>query len=151
MDRQANKICIRPMQDKDVPQVAELEAKIFSLPWSEDSFRKILTFPEQILLVAEEEEVCGYGILFIAADQADVSNIAVDPAWRGQGIGDRLMKEMLSHAHEAGVKEVFLEVRESNAPAIGLYKKYGFEQISVRKGYYDEPKEDALLMRADLF
>lgn len=165
---------IRPMCQADVPQVAALEKKIFSRPWSAESFEKALTYPEQILLVAEkafesdaitsevdsadgsaehpierkqECTICGYSILFTATDQADVSNIAVDPDCRGQGIGDALMREMLCQAKNRGVQEVFLEVRVSNTPAIGLYQKYGFEQIGVRKGYYEEPKEDAHLMR----
>ncbi len=157
------KIQIRPMSQADVPQVAALEKKIFSRPWSAESFEKALTYPEQILLVAEvidspesdlpeskESVICGYSILFAAADQADVSNIAVDSERRGQHIGDALMREMLNHAKDRGVQEVFLEVRVSNAPAIGLYQKYGFERIGVRKGYYEEPKEDAHLMRLDM-
>lgn len=141
-------ILIRPMQQADVQQVAFLEKQIFSRPWSADSFEKALTYPEQILLVAQEgQAICGYSILFAAADQADVSNIAVDPGCRGKKIGDALMREMLCRAEEKGVKEVFLEVRESNAPAIGLYQKYGFEQIGIRKAYYEAPREDALLMK----
>ena len=147
-------VYVRAMRTEDVPQVALLEKQIFSRPWSVDSFEKALTYPEQILLVAEEtagEEkvIHGYSILFAAADQADVSNIAVDPAFRGQKIGDALMREMLNRAKEKGVREVFLEVRESNAPAIGLYQKYGFSQIGVRKAYYEEPREDALLMKKE--
>ena len=141
-------ILIRPMQQADVQQVALLEKQIFSRPWSADSFEKALTYPEQILLVAQEgQTICGYSILFAAADQADVSNIAVDPDRRGEKIGDALMREMLGRAEEEGVKEVFLEVRKSNAPAIGLYQKYGFEQIGIRKAYYEAPREDALLMK----
>ena len=161
-------IMIRPMRQDDVPQVVLLEKQISSRPWSAESFEKALTYPEQILLVAEKayaensitpeanrlnmekREVCGYGIIFAAADQADVSNIAVDPDFRGKKIGDALMREMLNRAKERGVQEVFLEVRVSNAPAIGLYQKYGFEQIGVRKAYYEEPKEDALLMKKSI-
>ncbi len=147
-------VYVRAMRTEDVSQVALLEKQIFSRPWSVDSFEKALTYPEQILLVAEEtagEEkvIHGYSILFAAADQADVSNIAVDPAFRGQKIGDALMREMLNRAKEKGVREVFLEVRESNAPAIGLYEKYGFSQIGVRKAYYEAPTEDALLMKME--
>ena len=148
--KEMQNILIRPMRQEDVPQVAELENKIFSRPWSAESFEKALTYPEQILLVAEGTAILGYSILFAAADQADVSNIAVDPEYRGQKIGDALMKEMLHQAAKRGVKEVFLEVRVSNAPAIGLYQKYGFERIGVRKGYYEDPKEDAHLMKMDI-
>lgn len=148
--KEMQNILIRPMRQEDVPQVAELENKIFSRPWSAESFEKALTYPEQILLVAEGTAILGYSILFAAADQADVSNIAVDPDHRGQKIGDALMKEMLNQAANRGVKEVFLEVRVSNAPAIGLYQKYGFERIGVRKGYYEDPKEDAHLMKMDI-
>ena len=143
-------IMIRPMRQDDVPQVVLLEKQIFSRPWSAESFEKALTYPEQILLVAEDDSIRGYSILFAAADQADVSNIAVDPDFRGLKIGDALMREMLNRAKERGVQEVFLEVRISNAPAIGLYQKYGFEQIGVRKAYYEEPKEDALLMKMSI-
>ena len=148
--KEMQNILIRPMRQEDVPQVAELENKIFSRPWSAESFEKALTYPEQILLVAEGTAILGYSILFAAADQADVSNIAVDPDHRGQKIGDALMQEMLNQAADRGVKEVFLEVRVSNAPAIGLYQKYGFERIGVRKGYYEDPKEDAHLMKMDI-
>lgn len=143
-------VSVRRMRTEDAKKVALLEEKIFSRPWSEASFRKALEMPEQILLVAEKGEICGYGVLFVAADQADISNIAVDPAFRGCGIGASLMREMLSEARAAGVKEVFLEVRESNVPAIALYHKYGFRQIGVRKAYYEAPREDALLMKAEL-
>ncbi len=160
--KEMQNILIRPMRQEDVPQVAELENKIFSRPWSAESFEKALTYPEQILLVAEgtaeegnsseieKDAILGYSILFAAADQADVSNIAVDPDHRGQKIGDALMQEMLNQAADRGVKEVFLEVRVSNAPAIGLYQKYGFERIGVRKGYYEDPKENAHLMKMDI-
>lgn len=87
-----------------------------------------------------------YGVLYNAADEADIANIAVMTENRGCGIGCNLLSKMIDFARYRGAKRIFLEVRESNAAAIGLYKKLGFTNIGKRKDYYTNPREDAIVM-----
>ncbi len=92
----------------------------------------------------------GYAAWLLSLDTADLLDIAVLPECRGKGKADALMSFMHTECKARGIKEIFLEVRESNMPAILLYKKHGYEQISVRRKYYSAPTEDALIMRKTL-
>lgn len=89
----------------------------------------------------------GFCAVMVNVDTADLLDIAVLPEYRGQGRADTLMERMHCECVSRGVKEIFLEVRTDNAPAVSLYKKHGFAEISVRKNYYDDPRCDALVMR----
>ena len=143
-------IRIRLMSLDDLPEVMEIERENFSVPWSEQSFCDMMTSDHALFLVAESEGAnLGYAGAVYAGDQADVTNIAVSDRNKRQGIGRMLLKELIAAIRERGVHEVFLEVRESNEPAIALYRSVGFVPVGTRKKYYVDPCEDAILMRLD--
>jgi len=142
---------VRAMLERDVLRVAELEAESFGSPWQAETFRRLLGRTGAELLVVEVgEEVVAYAVLWCILDQGELANIAVDPDWRGRGIGGRLLDHVLDRARNRGVQDLFLEVRESNRVARDLYVRRGFESIGVRRGYYDNPREDACVLRLGL-
>jgi len=140
----------RAATQADVPAIVEIERTSFGDPWSEGTFRDLLRLRQAIFLVATEgipESVCGYVIAAAVADEAEVLNLAVAPQSRRRGVGGRLLDAGLGMIREQGAREVFLEVRESNAAAIALYKSRGFADLSRRARYYRNPVEDALVLR----
>lgn len=138
---------IREMQLDDLEEVMEIENDSFSKPWTETGFFSFLIRNDTLFLVAEENDsICGYGGVVMAADEGDITNVAVAKQCRNQGIGRMLIAELIHRTEEVGVSRLFLEVRASNQPAIHLYQKMGFEQNGKRKNYYESPVEDALLM-----
>lgn len=139
---------IRPMEIEDLEQVMIIENETFSVPWTETGFFTFLIRNDTLFLVAQENEaIVGYAGIVMVPEDGDITNVAVKASMRGQGIGQKLVKELLIRAEEQGVRNVFLEVRESNKPAISLYEKQGFVSVSVRKDYYEEPKENAIVMK----
>lgn len=133
-----------------VPQIAELETLCFSDPWSVNSISTELTNPLSIWLVAiKDGEVLGYVGSQSVLDGADMMNIAVHPDHRNQGIGRMLIDELILQLQEKGVISLSLEVRVSNAPAIGLYQTMGFAVVGRRPNYYRNPREDAYIMRKE--
>lgn len=145
-------VTVRPLTPADVDAVAALEAEAFSSPWSRDTFLGLMDRRALELRVLESAEagIVGYAVLWCILDQGELANMAVAPAFRGRGFGAFLLSQVLEVARERGVKTLFLEVRVSNEAAARLYGRFGFEEIGVRRGYYDRPKEDALVMRATL-
>jgi ribosomal-protein-alanine N-acetyltransferase len=142
---------VRPMRRQDVRDVAEIERQSYSLPWSVFTFQSLLRRPNAILLVAEESKgIAGYAALWLAADEAELGNLAVRPGRRGRGIGRTLLSRVLEEAALRGARAVFLEVRESNAVARYLYEASGFRIVGSRPDYYASPREDALVMRLSL-
>ena len=140
-------LIIREMEIADLGQVCDLEKEIFSLPWSRDGFLYSMNSPYEICLAAHlGKTIAGYAVLMISFDEGTISNIAVGEAFRGQGIGERLLKELISRGNEKSAERFTLEVRVSNEPAISLYRKFGFESVGVRRGFYEKPREDALIM-----
>ena len=138
---------VRTACDSDLGAIAALEEACFSLPWSEETLREELALPYKRLLVGEDEgKVVAYGIFSCLFDQWEVERIGVLPACRRQGWGQAILKEVLSALEKEG-GELFLEVRASNGGARSLYDSLGFEEYGLRKGYYDRPKEDAVLLR----
>jgi len=134
----------------DIPAIVEIERNSFGDPWSEGTFRDLLRLRQAIFLVATEgspESVCGYVIAAAVADEGEVLNLAVAPQARRRGLGGRLLDAGLAMIRERGAREVFLEVRESNAAAIALYTSRGFAGLARRAGYYRNPVEDALVLR----
>ena len=135
----------------DVAAVARMEASTFSTPWKEDTFRSLLERPGVELWVAElDGEVAGYAILWCILEEGELANIAVHDDLRGRGIGSELLDQMMFVAERAGVRNLYLEVRESNEGALRLYSGRGFEEIGVRKGYYERPREDARVLKMTL-
>lgn len=138
---------IRRMKIEDVEETAKIEAEIFSMPWSEQSFLDALKADHTLFLVAEQEgKIAGYIGLYQAADEAEITNVAVAIPFRRCHLGEKLVKGALDFIRTKGIVSVFLEVRCSNAPAIALYEKMGFSHCGVRKGFYEKPKEDAYVM-----
>ena len=142
---------IRKMRREDVPQVAALERLCFSDPWSEASISSELENPISLWLVAEADGVVqGYiGSQFVSPD-CDIMNLAVAPDARRQQLGRTLLQSLIDELHRYGMERLFLEVRASNAPAQALYASFDFEQVGLRKKYYVNPTEDALILRKEL-
>lgn len=141
---------IRPMTAADVPSVAALEKLCFSNPWSVSSIASELDNPLSLWLVWEEDgAAAAYLGVQRVPPQADVMNVAVSPALRRRGIARALFAELERRLPE--IDELFLEVRASNSGAIALYRTLGFEQVGRRPNYYLDPREDALILRKELF
>jgi len=138
---------IVPMDRSHIPQIAALERECFSQPWSERLLEDALFDPQASFLAAEDEEgnVLGYAGLHAVLDEGYIDNIAVEPAARRHGVASALLDVYCRFA-AANLAFLSLEVRASNAPAIGLYEKYGFRRAGLRPGYYRDPKEDAVIM-----
>lgn len=140
---------IRPLLESDLGQVAAIEEACFATPWSERTFRNLLRRPNAVLLsaVCGEERVAGYAAVWFVGREAELGDLAVDPNDRRRGIGGELVDAVLKEARTRGVVRIFLEVREGNRGAQGLYRSRGFEIVGRRRGYYAGPREDALVMR----
>ena len=142
---------IRKMKIEDVSEAIEIEKSIFSNPWSEKSFEDAIVSKDNIYLVdISDGEVTGYCGIWTSYDTADLCNMAVTVKHRRKGIAEQLLQEALLLAEQKKVERILLEVRESNEAALALYQKNGFQKIGVRKGYYSNPKEDAVLMECCL-
>lgn len=142
-----SELFIRKATPSDVSQIEKIEKSSFSTPWSGKWLLDEINKPDDLFLtVTDGEGILGYAVVGMLGEEAELYNIAVDNAHRGKGLGDMLMKHMTRKALENGAKNLFLEVRESNVPAISLYEKHGFKSVGRRKNYYKEPTEDAILM-----
>ena len=139
---------IRKIEEKDIPKLLELELQLFpDSPWPEKSFRYELDENPFANMYGYEKDgkLVGYADLWIMYEQAQISNIGVDPACQKAGIASEMMDHCIREALKNGCENLTLEVRVSNMPAIRLYEKYGFVQAAVRRQYY-ENGEDAYLM-----
>jgi ribosomal-protein-alanine N-acetyltransferase len=141
-------LSLRRMRPSDVLEVSRIETASFSTPWSEDTFRSLISRSGVELWVAEwEEQLAAYAILWKILDEGELANIAVRTDLRGLGIGSGLLTRVMQAAEESGVLSLYLEVRESNALARDMYARRGFREIGVRKGYYEGPREDARVLK----
>lgn len=140
-------ITIRPLEEKDVTAVSEIESRTFSMPWKEKDFLEMVKADYAYYYVAEEDGVilgcCG---LRNMAGEGEITNVAVDAPFRGRGIAGKLLAHALKEAAEHGIGDCTLEVRVSNTPAIHLYEEFGFRGEGIRPDFYEKPKEDALIM-----
>ncbi len=142
---------IKQMAEEDVAAVATLEGENFSRPWSYDAFLKTLSDENYIVIIAKDADaLLGYCVLLCTGEEADITNVCTAPSAWGKGVATKMMTALMEAGKDRGVAEFFLEVRESNAPARALYTKLGFEEIGLRKNYYDEPREHAVLMKVSL-
>lgn len=138
---------IRRMSIEDLDRVMEIERESFSVPWTRQDFIESINKSTALYLVAESEQtVVGYCGLWGVIDEGQINNVAVCKEYRGQSVGTRLLEALLLEGTKEGLLAYTLEVRTSNLPAISLYKKIGFEEAGIRKNYYTNPKEDALIM-----
>ena len=141
---------ITNMTSEHVAQVAALEAICFHDPWSEKSVASELTNPLSLWLVAlDGERVAGYVGSQSVMGESDMMNVAVHPEYRRQGIAEKLCVALVEVLKGNGNHCLTLEVRASNEPAKALYEKLGFVQVGLRKNYYRNPREDALILRKE--
>ncbi len=143
---------IRPLRSGDLASVVSIEASIYATPWHIEHFAEIVDLPAGLGLIAcvDPGEVIGYAVGWVAADEAELANIAVVAERRGQGVGGRLLSAIWSAACERGARRMYLEVRKSNRDAQRFYAHHGFERVGRRTGYYSGPREDAVVMAVDL-
>ena len=136
-----------PMDRSHLAGVAELERMCFSTPWNEAMLEEELYNDTASFIVAEGEDgsVLGYAGLHVILDEGYIDNVAVRPSCRRLGLGDRLLDVFIRFG-QANLAFLTLEVRPSNTPAVALYEKNGFKEVGRRPNYYDDPKEDALLL-----
>lgn len=141
-------LIIRKGTGEDVDAMEALERQCFLTPWSRESLLYDLTENPLAVYFAAEigGRLVGYAGVWIIVDEGHITNVAVSPDYRRLQIGSALIKTLLQVTGEAGVCAHTLEVRAGNGPAIGLYKKFGFKEAGVRKGYYEDDGEDALIM-----
>ena len=152
MDEHSSKppagISITPMHADHLGDLADMESAAFSRPWSYDSLAEELQNPLAVFYVAEDveaESAVGYVGMHHILDEGYITNLVVHPGRRREGIASALIKEIIEYAEHHDLKRVTLEVRVSNARAIALYEKFGFEKDGVRPDFYDAPKEDAAI------
>ena len=140
-------IIIRKMQPEDLAEVCKIEKDNFSLPWSEKSFLESMEREDTVFLVAlEDEDVAGYIGCYCIAGAGEITNVAVKAFHRRKGIGGKLLQKLYEEGAALDTQEYFLEVRESNEAAIGLYLRQGFVKEGIRKNFYEKPVENAVIM-----
>jgi ribosomal-protein-alanine N-acetyltransferase len=137
------------MHELDVPVVVSIERAAYQFPWSEGIFRDCLRVGYVCRLIEVGTDIAGYGIMSIGAGEAHILNVCVRDDYRGRGLARRILLYLIDRARAAGMYEAFLEVRPSNTTAARLYYSLGFEQVGVRRGYYQATngREDASVLR----
>lgn len=144
-------VTIRLAHERDLDDVAAIERVVFNDPWSRRSFADLVNARQVVFLVAADaNEVVGYAIVLIAGVESELANLGVARRMQHKGLGRRLLGVALSEARGRGCREMFLEVRASNAAAVRLYSSSGFEAMGRRVRYYARPIEDAIVMRVGL-
>jgi len=143
---------LRPAALSDVPVLAAIEATAFSDPWPASAFQELMVreYVRMRVAVDAADRPLGYCVLLKAADEGEIANIATAAEARRKGVGARLLDDALIAAQKMGIHSVFLEVRGSNSAARGLYQSRGFIPVGRRRGYYQVPLEDALVLRKSL-
>jgi [ribosomal protein S18]-alanine N-acetyltransferase len=145
-------VLIRPMRSTDVAEVVVIERASYQFPWSDGIFRDCLRVGYICRVISTARLVMGYGVMSVGAGEAHILNLCVAESQRCRGAGKKLLLCLLERAHAAGMGETFLEVRPSNTTAIRLYQSLGFEQIGIRRGYYQalNGREDAAVLKLAL-
>jgi len=134
----------------DIPCLVALETQCFSVPWSAKQYETVMdNAPFHVYGIRGGPQLLGYLTLFTAAWEMEILNLAVHPAHRRQGHARSLMRHVLQLCDKMGIKRGYLEVRRSNVAAQSLYQAFGFEEVGVRKRYYPDNREDAIIMRLD--
>ena len=145
-------IVIRAMRGNDVAEVVAIERASYQFPWSEGIFRDCLRVGYVCRVVTLARQVMAYGVMSFGAGEAHILNLCVGESYRCHGVGRRLLGSLVERAAAAGMADAFLEVRPSNTAAIRLYLALGFEQVGMRRGYYQAAngREDAAVLRRAL-
>ena len=138
---------IRPASFDDISSIVEIENKTNQMPWSKAQFLSSMEVGHYSVVMHKDCDILGFAIYSPIIPESHLLNIAIDPAYQGKGLGDKLLQQIILQNRTIGVKTISLEVRVSNLPAINLYEKRGFHKDAIRPDYYSgSPKEDALLM-----
>jgi [ribosomal protein S18]-alanine N-acetyltransferase len=142
-------VTTRPMHELDIPVVAAIEKAAYQFPWSEGIFRDCLRVGYVCRILDVDGDMGGYGIMSVGAGEAHILNVCVREGFRSRGYARKILLYLLERARSAGMREAFLEVRPSNTAAARLYHSLGFEQVGVRRGYYQASvgREDAAVLR----
>ena len=141
------KIVVRKMQTKDLIEVCKIEKENFSLPWSEEAFAESMEKDYTVFLTAlVDDEVAGYIGCYCVGGEGEITNVAVKASHRRMGIGGMLLEKLYEEGKALDTEVFFLEVRESNEAAIGLYTRQGFVKEGIRKNFYEKPVENAVIM-----
>jgi len=148
------KFIIRRMEERDLPAVLAIERVSFPNPWHESTFRgeiqnRSISYP-WVIVREPGDQVVGYVIFWKIGEEVQVNNIAVHPDFRRRGLGEALLRKVISWVKQQGAQYITLEVRQSNRAAQALYFKLGFKPVGIRRFYYSNPVEDALVMMLDL-
>ncbi|MEJ1966606.1 MAG: ribosomal protein S18-alanine N-acetyltransferase [Gammaproteobacteria bacterium] len=145
-------LVIRTMVEPDVGSVVAIERAAYQFPWSEGIFRDCLRVGYVCRVACVDDEVVGYGVMSVGAGEAHILNLCIDAHFRCRGVGRRMLDYLVDRARTAGMSEAFLEVRPSNTAAIRLYTSMGFEQVGIRRGYYQAVggREDASVLKLTL-
>ncbi|MEB2283023.1 ribosomal protein S18-alanine N-acetyltransferase [Lysinibacillus xylanilyticus] len=149
----SNNVTYRKMVSEDVPAVYEIELATFPAPWTLDSFYYEVhenQYAHYVLAIDEDNNIIGFCGMWMVIDAAQITNVAVIEAARGRGIGEGLMREVMRIAREHTMEVMSLEVRVTNTVAQNLYRKLDFQDGGIRKGYYTDNGEDALVMWVNL-
>ena len=148
----APEVVIRAMRGNDVADVVAIERASYQFPWSEGIFRDCLRVGYVCRVVTVSRQVMGYGVMSLGAGEAHILNLCVGETYRCHGVGRRLLGSLIERAVAGGMADAFLEVRPSNTAAIRLYLALGFEQVGMRRGYYQAAngREDAAVLRRAL-
>ena len=141
-------VTIRLMEERDLDAIMEVEKQCFTLPWSREAFYNELHQNRfaHYLILEEDDNVIGYCGAWLVVDEAHITNIAVLPAYQGRGLGKVLLSSMIEECKLRAIERMTLEVRESNLVAQSLYRKLGFVEGAIRKNYYSDNQEDAIVM-----
>lgn len=145
-------VTFRQMNMEDIEQVVAIEQVSFAIPWTAEAFERELTINEYAYYTVMEEDgaIIGYCGLWLILDEAHITNIAILPEYRGKKLGEALLRHVMENARKRGAKTMTLEVRVSNEAAQSLYRKLGFLNGGIRKRYYTDNYEDALVMWVNL-
>lgn len=151
-DNRRDALSFRLMQMADIDQICGIEEEAFASPWTAAAFQNELAnnLFARYVVMEWNGEIIGYGGMWLITDEAHITNIAVRSDYRGRKLGEKLLRELQDTARVMGASRMTLEVRVSNHVAQRLYKKMGFIPTGVRKGYYSDNMEDALIMWAEL-
>lgn len=140
-------ITVRELREEDIPELSRIEEESFSMPWSAEAFRGLLTRPYCTYVVALADGkvagCCGYTDSF---HEATIDNVVVATEYRNQGIAQIMLQKLMEQGEASGVEAYTLEVRVSNSAAIHIYEKLGFQSQGIRPGFYEKPVEDAVIM-----
>ncbi|URZ07920.1 ribosomal protein S18-alanine N-acetyltransferase [Clostridium felsineum] len=142
-----NNLTVHPLKKEDIDSIIAIENLCFPTPWTKESMEGELNNKfAKYLVIKKDNVVIGYGGLWLIIDEGHITNIAVHPEFRGIGIGNIIVKELIKLCYIRNISSMTLEVRVSNIVAQNLYKKFGFKEAGIRKRYYSDNDEDALIM-----